>query len=146
MQSSVLSTKVHAMRDHPAHNVPLLGASWGARLSQVMFFSLACRGRLYPLPPRQVLVIIASRSSSAEHPREMATKLAQDVGGPFVLGGSQLQRARPGMEDCCQHINHSTIMCFPQELLTKYIWSWARHMAVIFYYRHNQLKCSDRKL
>ena len=81
--------------------------------------------------------IIASKSSSAEHPREMATQLAQDVGGPFVLGGSQSQRARPGMEDCCQHINHSTIMCFPQELLTKYIWSWARHMAVIFY---NQLK------
>ena len=43
----------------------------------------------------------------------------------------------PDQEDCCQHINHSTIMCFPQELLTKYIWSWARHMAVIFY---NQLK------
>ena len=84
------------MRDHPAHNVPLLGASWGARLSQVMFISLACRGRLYPLPPRQVLVIIASRSSSAEHPREMATQLDQDVGGPFVLGGSQSQRARPG--------------------------------------------------
>ena len=77
------------------------------------------------------LLIIALKSSSAEHPREMATQLAQDVGGPFVLGGSQSQRARPGMEDCCQHINHSTIMCFPQELLTKYIWSWARHMAVI---------------
>ena len=28
------------MRDHPAHNVPLLGASWGARLSQVMLMSL----------------------------------------------------------------------------------------------------------
>ena len=47
------------MRDHPAHNVPLLGASWGARLSQVMFISLACRVRLYPLPPRQVLEMVA---------------------------------------------------------------------------------------
>ena len=60
MQSSVISTKVHAMRDHPAHNVPLLGASWGARLSQVMFISLACRVRLYPLPSRQVLEMVAS--------------------------------------------------------------------------------------
>ena len=25
---------LHAMRDHPAHNTPLLGASWGARLDQ----------------------------------------------------------------------------------------------------------------
>ena len=23
---------IHSMRDHPAHNTPLLGASWGARL------------------------------------------------------------------------------------------------------------------
>ena len=25
---------IHSMRDHPAHNTPLLGASWGARLDQ----------------------------------------------------------------------------------------------------------------
>ena len=25
---------IHSMRDHPYHNIPLLGAAWGARLSQ----------------------------------------------------------------------------------------------------------------
>ena len=30
---------IHAMRDHPAHNTPLLGAAWGARLSQDNFRS-----------------------------------------------------------------------------------------------------------
>ena len=30
---------IHAMRDHPAHNTPLLGAAWGARLSQNNFRS-----------------------------------------------------------------------------------------------------------
>jgi len=28
---------IHAMRDHPAHNTPLLGAAWGARLNQDNF-------------------------------------------------------------------------------------------------------------
>jgi hypothetical protein len=25
---------LHSMRDHPAHNTPLLGAAWGARLTE----------------------------------------------------------------------------------------------------------------
>ena len=125
--------QVHAMRDHPAHNVPLLGASWAAQLSQVLLIR------------HQKHIVI---KISGKHSREMATQLAKDVGRPSLLGASLCQRARPGKEHCYlkipfqilifklklkknhhswQHRHHQP---FTQELLTKYIWSWARHMAV----------------
>ena len=30
----LIGEAIHSMRDNPAHNTPLLGASWGARMDQ----------------------------------------------------------------------------------------------------------------
>lgn len=79
---------VHAMRDHPAHNVPLLGASWAAQLSQ---------------------------ANIREKWRRSWQKMLAD---PLCWAPASAKGP-------------------DQELLTKYIWSWARHMAV----QHDSYTC-----
>ena len=127
--------QVHAMRDHPAHNVPLLGASWAARLSQVLLIRHqkhvvinisvilrqtferngdAAGKRCWP-------ILSAGRQPLPKGQTRKGTLLSEDS-----ISNSDFQNVQK-KHHSWQHRHHQP---FSQELLTKYIWSWARHMAV----------------
>lgn len=79
---------VHSMRDHPAHKVPLLGAAWGARLTQ---------------------------QNLRNKWTKSWTKMLAD---PLCWRG----RGDKGPD---------------QELLSRHVWPWARHMAT----QHDSYTC-----
>ena len=123
------------MRDHPAHNVPLLGASWAAQLSQVL---------LIQSQKHIVLNISVILSQTFERNGDAAGKRCWST---LSAGRQPLPKGPTRKETLISEIlileksklyKISTIlintvviiMPFTQELLTKYIWSWARHMAV----------------
>ena len=79
---------VHSMRDHPAHNTALLGAAWGARLTE----------------------------SNIRHKwRKSWGRMLED---PLCWAGRQAKGP-------------------DQELLSRYVWPWARHMAL----EHDSYTC-----
>jgi hypothetical protein len=81
---------VHSMRDHPAHSVPLLGAAWGARLTQ----------------------------PNIRH--KWARSWERMLADPQCWAGRQAKGP-------------------DQELLTRHVWPWARHMAL----EHDSYRCHD---